>query len=535
MARTATARNRHADGRRSAPEPPLPPDPAETAAAVAEQVAEQVVADRLAAAGVEQPLGAPPFTDLPETPEEQLEEQREFEALNKWQQLARESGGDDGGGIYLTVFKISPLPSDARGEPYDLGVIRSVIDLDNLRDHVIPLAQQAGEFGRGVFRVYAHSSKKQAWGGHAFVSPRSVQRHLFVPPVPGVLPGGMPATAAAAVGLGVKDVFEVADRIKAQTPAAPSALDELVKLRQAGMLPEGVDIKAWIPLATVLLSGLKEVFQRPPDPVTTALLTKLATPDPLVTALLTKLADRALEPAKSTGLGDRLVGRVLDYALESGGVGGERSLLGEVKDLLVGVAETEAGRNFGAGARDVGAAVLERVRGGGAVPRGPAAPVTAAATPLPSGAMHQVQTELAAAAQRRDQSYFPVFVSRVRELFPTGGAAVLEAIAGGTMDDAQAFVQLEAVGFQLTPPVQSYLRWLMGWLRWQYKQTAARPAVPMPPAAAPPTSGPNGTTVVAPGVGRCMQCGTEYEGEPASFAEPCDKCGGQIIAVEGPR
>ena len=532
MPRTATARTRHRNSTRTAPEPP-PLDPNETAAAVAEQVAEDVVAARLAEAGVEQPLPpSAPFTDLPETPEEQLEEQREFEALNKWQQLARESGGDDGGGIYLTVFKISPLPSDARGEPYDLGVIRNVIDLDNLRDHVIPLAQQAGEFGRGVFRVYAHSAKKQAWGGHAFVSPRSVQRHLFVPSVPGVLPGGMPAAAAAAAGFGVKDVFDVAERIK---PAPmPSALDELVKLKQAGMLPEGVDIKAWIPLATVLLAGLKDVFARPADPVTTALLTKLATPDPLVTALLTKLADRALEPARTTGLGDRLVGRVLDYALESGGSGGERSLLGEVKDLLVGVAETEAGRNFGAGARDVGAAVLERVRGGGApVPRGPAAPVTAVATPLPSGAMQQVQTELASAAARRDQAYFPVFVSRVREMFPQGGAAVLEAIAAGTMDDAQAFVQLEAVGFQLPPPVQAYLRWLMGWLRWQHKQTAARPSAPS--AAVVPTSGPNGTTVVAAGVGRCTQCGVEYEGEPASFADPCDKCGGQIIPVEGPR
>jgi len=434
--------------------------------------------------------------------------------------------GDEFGHEIVIVRKKAPLPAWAAGKAIPLHTFDDPYSVASLEDEVKRLARDGG-WGSGLYRFEARDGRTN----------RIVEPGVYETPI--VLDGDAAALiptphplAAAGPGLGVRDVFEVAEKIAPKPTPAPSVFDDLVKMKQAGMLPDNPDVTKWIPLATALLAGLKEVFQRPPDPVTTALLTKLATPDPLTTALLTKLADRALEPAKTAGLGDRLVGRVLDYALESGG-GGERSLLGEVKDLLVGVAETEAGRNAGAGVRDVGAAILERVRGGGAplAPRGPVPAVATPATPLPSGALHQVQLELAGAAQRREQSYFPVFVNRVRELFPQGGAQVLDAIAAGTMTDEQAFQQLEAVGFQLTPPVQSYLRWLMGWLRWQYRQAAGRPTAP----AAPPTSGPNGTTVVAPGVGRCTQCGVEYEGEPAAFADPCDRCGGPIVAVEGPR
>jgi len=421
----------------------------------------------------------------------------------------------------LEVYLVVPPPTRQRWIA-TLGHVEP----GRLREELIGAAQGAGKWGDMDLRLV---SKVQCPAPHDTCQGRlwHIQRvvpriGVHVPRTEAAVQAAAASTASAASSVAGADplVRQVVEKSldRALNPPAATGTKELLEnaatlvalgkdLGVIGAAAKQEDLVAKIAQAAPALQALVAMF-RPVE-------------DPAMKLLIAKAIEKAFEPSRTTGLGDTF--KLLEFAADRfGGGGGDRHWLGEAKELLVGVLETDAARAAAAGIRDTGAAVLERVRTGGpVVPTAGRPPVVAPPSPL-----GQLQGELEAAAARSDEKYFPTFVQRIRTMFATGGGPeTLDGIAAGRIGDDQALAIIAGAGIQTPPAVQRYLTWFMRWLRYQHRPPAGAPA-PAPPA---PASSSNGA---AGGLGRCQNCGQRYQDcDAESLKLPCDRCGGTVAAV----
>jgi hypothetical protein len=457
-----------------------------------------------------QPPPEPPREDLPPGAEDFY---AELDALQAHVQQLEGGAGQ----VRMDVYLTHPLPPGFKARMHCF-TIEGFGAIDNLNAELVRQHQAQGRWG--PLQLFLASKARDDNGIWRYVPGASSTVSVFVPKTEAAV-----AAAAAAVGTPAPGV-----------PMDPIAAAE--KMLEAGrrLTPEKSQTEAIGPLITSVAGAFEKLASASSGPTSEVWKAVIPTIGPLLTRLLTPppppkddfleklvlLRESGLLRSGGGGSSMQDTLAIMKFAAETfGGAGGESGWSDKIFSFLDRHAETALARG-----KDL--IDLARVR----AQNRPPAPAPPRA--MPAGGDHpasippelqQLQQEINVAAARHDTGFFPTLRDRIVQIFPTGGAELLEAVSINEGADDIGLGRLKEAGVNLTPQVQSYLKTFCNWLRWvrrEEQRRAAAPAPSSPPAAATPVRA------------RCGKCGTTYqlddEQQWADDSKVCDSpgCGGAL-------
>lgn len=476
---------------------------------VAKAARASATATAAAARALERELEPPPAETLvdPYTPDWSRLDELELQDIEDWSDALGEY--DQGSGVRISVWR----HGQGRTARTWLGWLEDPHDPDLLA-RIRDMAQTAGLSGEQAFHLQPVSRRT-----HRFVPELGARQVTILVPAAPLTPVTPAAVDPVA---GAKAIVETAQALNPRGATA-DPLDVVTKTltMMDKMRPgESVSDKLLALLPTVL-PALKDLFAPKPSAM-----------DQAVAELIRQRLVRELGPGEGGGaLVDQVEQiRTVVEVLKPLVGGGE----GEPRTAGVALIDTlpEVVKHLAAPIDKLADAYRWRMRAAAA----PAAP-----PPGPAALPPHVQAlwrDVAAAAARVDDGFFPVLMTRLRETFE-GADAFLGAVRAGQVADEQGLATFESLGGTLTPPTRAYVVRFFNWLRWTGAST--RPAAPPGPGPTITTAAPtgNGAPAGSAVVGRCERegCGVEYIFDSEADwtveqADPCERCGGRILRVE---
>lgn len=458
----------------------------------------------------------------------ELANEETWDALQAWKALAGQADGGSGG-VFAKVYKLGPLPADAKGEPIEVGTITNLLAVDDLSAEVIRCAAASGEFGRGRFRIVCFKPPGSGGRGREFANPRSVLVHVVVPGNP-----APPASAAASVDpLSVVDrTIAVAKTLNPQGPAtAPDPIaavtafaDAVAKFSSAQSGPTKALLESAIPLLTKVVDRLlTPAAPAPPNESSR-----------LHDILINRVLERALtEPPSAVSSLDQMIGtvnRLQQYFSPAGPTGAEPESTPVAIARILGPYIPQVLRTVDN--------IVDTARMRIITTPGPGGhPSSRVAVPPPPAAVQAFVAETQAAIAKDDHAYFPRLVQGIAEHM--GGGPYLLQIQDGTLGEEQALAGIQGTGlFDVRQPaVRAYMLSCFHWLQKAKPFTAA--ANGATPGSRPeewrqPDDG-NGLSSGGEIIARCRDCGQEYRfADQQEYDEDTKLCDNMVGGTPDP-